>query len=122
MLYRSGTGVMEQIELAIRQADQVDAFNTVEDNPSAGQLTVANVSTSTSFTLNSGALDLSINGTDYGDLTSSGVTVDSFTVYHYPQTVGEFVRVRLALTGTLNASTTKSVVLYGGAVVRGAVN
>lgn len=121
MLYRSGTSIMEHVQLAIRQADQVDTFNTVEDNPSAGKLTVANVSTTTSFTLNGGALEMSINGTEYGDLTSNDVTVDSFTVYHYPQAVGEFVRVRLHLTGTLDGSVSKSVILYGGAVVRGSI-
>jgi type II secretory pathway pseudopilin PulG len=121
-LYRSGSSVMEQVLLAVRQADLVDTLNTVEDSASTGKLTVENVSTSTSFTLDAGSLNLAINGVDYGDLTGEVVTVNGFTVYYYPTADGrQFVRVKLDLTATLNASFSKSMTFYGGAVIRGAL-
>lgn len=121
-LYRSGSSIMEQVLLAVRQADTVDSLNTVEDSPTTGKLTVENVSTSTTFTLDAGSLKLSINGDDFGDLTSDDVTVNGFTVYYYP-TVNDhqFVRVKLSVTATLNGSLSKSATFYGGAVVRGAL-
>ncbi len=122
VLYRSGSGVMEQLLLAIRQADRVDVANTIEDDPLLGKLTVENAATTTTFALTAGALDLSINGVLYSDLTSDQVTVDGFTVYYYPLSDGrEFVRVKLDLTGTVDAGISKSITLYGGAVVRGAI-
>lgn len=121
-LYRSGSNVMEQILLAIRQADSVNVLNTIEDSPSTGKLTLNNLSTTTTFTLDSNALDLAINGVDYGDLTTDSVTVDGFTVYYYPMASGrEFVRVRLDLTATIDGTLSKSITLNGGAVVRGAI-
>jgi type II secretory pathway pseudopilin PulG len=122
ILYRSGTGVLEQVLLAIRQADQVNLVNTVEDDSLLGKLTVESAATSTTFELVAGALDLTINSIPYGDLTSEQVTVDGFTVYYYPLPGGqEFVRVKLDLTGTLDGAVSKSVSLYGGAIVRGAI-
>ena len=120
-LYRSGSNVMEQILLSIRQADQVDALNTIEDSPTNGKLSVQNTSTTTEFTFSGGALNLEINGTDYGNMVNDVVGVDDFTVYQYDLTHGEFVRVRLSMTATTSASTTKSITLYGGAVVRGSI-
>lgn len=122
VLYRSGTGAMEQILLAIRQADQVDSVNTIEDSPGNGRLTVENAATTTSFTLATGDLNLEINGEQYGDLMLDEVTVDGFTVYYYPLSNGrEFVRVRLSLTSAVTGTQSKSITLYGGAVVRGAI-
>lgn len=119
MLYRSGSSAMEQVLLAIRQSDQVDVVNTTEDSPNTGRLTVVTSATTTMFALNGNELDLTINGTDYGDLTGDSVTVDTFTVYYYPRSIGGFVRVRLSITATLDSGNSKSVTLYGGAVVRG---
>lgn len=121
MLYRSSTSVMEQILLTIRQADSVDLSNTVLDTPAAGQLTLVNKDNTTEIKLSGGALNLTINGVEYGDLTGDPVMVDGFTIYDYPVTAGEMVRVKLELTATLNATTQKSITLYGGAVVRGAI-
>lgn len=121
MLYRSGTNVMEQIMLAIRQADNVDLFNTIEDDPSVGRLTVENTSSTTSFTLSSNELELEIDGFNYGDLTNDSVVVDKFTVYYYSVADVQFVRVRLALTATIDSLTTKSETFYGGGVIRGAL-
>ena len=120
VLYRSGTSVMEQIILGARQADNVDLVNTTEDDPTNGKLTVEHGASSTSFTLNAGTLELTIDGNNLGDMTTSNVTVDDFTVYYYPLTVGEFVRVRLSLSATVG-SITKSITLYGGSTVRGAI-
>jgi type II secretory pathway pseudopilin PulG len=119
MLYRSGTNVMEQVVLAIRQADQIDLLNTIEDSPANGRLTLENTATTTSFTLDTGELSLDINGTDYGSLTGNNVTVDDFTVYYYDLTDAHFARVRLSLTATLNTGTSKSATFYGGGVIRG---
>lgn len=119
-LYRSGTNVMEQIILSIRQADQVDTINTIEDLPASGKLTVENAATTTTFEINGMDLELTIDGVNLGDMTYDSVTVDGFTVYHYPLSTGDFVRVRLELTATIG-SVTKSITLYGGASVRGSV-
>ncbi len=122
VLYRSGTGAMEQILLAVRQADQADPVDTIEDSPSNGRLTVENAAITTSFTLIAGDLNLEINGEQYGDLVMDEVIVDSFTVYYYPLSNNrEFVRVRLSLTGAVTGMQSKSITLYGGAVVRGAI-
>ena len=121
VLYRSGTNIMEQVLLAIRQAEAADLLNTIEDDPTAGRLTLENAATTTSFTFDGSVLSMSINGVDLGDVTASSVTVESFTVYHYPLSVGEFVRVRLVLTGTIENAYSKQITLYGGAKVRGAL-
>jgi len=123
MLYRSGTSVMEQVLLAIRQADRVELAGTVEDSPSAGKLTVENDTTTTVFTLAGNELQLTVDGMDYGNLLMEGVVANKFTVYYYPLSQGgEYVRVRLDLTGSIDVPASKSLTLYGGAVVRGAVN
>lgn len=117
-LYRSGSNVMEQIILAARQADEVDMVGTVEDDPDNGVLVVENGASTTAFTLNSGALELTMDGVNLGDMTVDAVTVDSFTVYHYAQAESEFVRIRLVLTATVRG-TTKSATFYGGSIIRG---
>jgi type II secretory pathway pseudopilin PulG len=120
-LYRSGTNIMEQVLLAIRQAEAVDLLNTTEDDPTAGALTLVNAATTTAFTFDGSVLAMSINGVDLGDVTTSSVTVESFTVYHYPLSIGEFVRVRLVLIGTIDGAFSKQITLYGGAKIRGAL-
>lgn len=119
-LYRSGTNAMEQILLGIRQADQVDLLNTTLETPSAGKLTVEHGASSTAIALNGGTLELTVDGEDLGSLLSDAVTVNEFTVYHDTLSQGELVRVKLRLTATVN-SLTKTITLYGGAVVRGAI-
>ena len=119
-LYRSGTNVMEQILLSIRQADEVDLLNSTFNLPATGKLTVEHSASSTAFVLNAGALDWTVDGVDLGDMTMDEVVVDGFSVYHYPLTKGEFVRVKLSLTATVG-TVTKSITLYGGAVVRGSI-
>lgn len=117
-LYRSGTNVMEQIVLGLRQADQVDLLNTTLHDPTLGRLTVESGASTTAFTRNVDALELTVDGVPLGTLLTDGVVVDGFTVYHYPVTQGELVRVKLELTATID-SVSKSITVYGGAVVRG---
>lgn len=121
MLYRSGTNVMEQVLLAVRQADTVDFFNLVEDDPNNGKLGVENTLNSTIFTYIDGRLELEIDGFNYGDLTGDDVSVDDFTVYYYSVANIQFIRVRISLTATLDALTSKSETFYGAGVIRGAI-
>ena len=121
LLYRSGTNAMEQVLLTLRQAEQVNMLSSVFETPAAGVLVLENAATTTTFSLNSGALELIVNGNNYGDMTATAVTVDSFTVYHYPLAVGELIRIQLTITGTVDGVHTKQVTLYGGAKVRGAL-
>lgn len=114
MLYRSGTSVMEQIMLALRQADSVSASGV-------GVLTVANTSVVTGVSLTAGVLELTLDGISYSSLTNDNVVVSGFTSYHYDLSPGEMVRVKLDLTATLEDSTTKSITLYGGSVIRGSI-
>lgn len=116
-LYRSGTGVMEQILLSLRQAETVDLLNTIVEDPTQGQLTVETSATTTTFTYTGSELTLTINGDAYGNLITDNVTVDVFTVYHYPIVDGEYVRVKLVLSATLDGIS-KDLILYGGAVIR----
>jgi prepilin-type N-terminal cleavage/methylation domain-containing protein len=120
ILYQSGTNSMEQIMLGIRQADEVDLTNTIVNTPASGKLAISHGTSTTIFTLNAGDLDLEIDGVDLGNLIQSDVTASEFTVYYYPLTNGDFVRVRLRLTATVG-SMTKSLTLYDGAVIRGAL-
>jgi len=121
MLYRSSTNALEQILVAVREADSVDLSNTTEDDPATGELTVENPATTTAFTLVGDEIRLNINGQNYGNLVSDAVTVNGFTVYQYSYGTGEFVRVRLELTATVDGSSSKSVTFYAGAAVRGAI-
>ena len=120
ILYKSGTNAMEQIILGIRQADQVNMLNSTFNSPSTGRLTVEHGASSTAFLLNAGTLEISIDGTNLGDVLNDNVSVSEFTVYHYPLAVGELVRVKLRLDATVG-TVTKSLTLYGGSVVRGSI-
>lgn len=119
-LYRSGTNVMEQILFAARQADAVDLVNTIEDTPSNGKLTVESAATSTAFTYTANDIELAINGVEYGAMTSDAVSVDAFTVYYYDSGESELVRVRLELSTSIDG-VSKSLMLHGGAVIRGSI-
>lgn len=119
-LYRSGTGAMEQILLALRQADNVDLANTILNSPSNGRLTVENSVGTKEFLFIVDELQFILDGDNLGDLTGTDVVVDDFTVYHYSTGDGELVRVKITLTGTID-SVSKTIKLYGGSVIRGAV-
>lgn len=117
-LYRSGTSVLEQVLVSIRQADTLDIGNTVLENPTAGELAVTNGASTTAFVLDAGNLHLFLDGEDYGRLTGDDVTVTSFTVFRHPTAIGNLVRVRLGLSATVSG-VTKDVTLYAGGVIRG---
>lgn len=119
-LYRSGTSVLEQVLVGIRQADSFDSLNSIVENSSAGALAVTNDVADTEFVLDGGSLKLFVDGVDYGSLTSESVTVSDFTVFRHQTAVGDLVRVRLGLTATING-VSKSVTLYAGGVIRGAL-
>lgn len=117
-LYRSGTQTMEQLLLVIRQGDQLNVFDTIQASPSTGRIAVANPATSTAISKLGDELLLEINGDSYGNMLPSNVAVTGFTVYHYPQAVGEFARVILELTATAG-DVTRTETFYGGSVIRG---
>lgn len=119
-LYRSGTNVLEQTVVSLRQADTFDALNSIIDDPANGRLGVTAGASTTQLVLDSGRIDLYLDGENYGDLTGDTVTVDSFTVFRYDTAIGQMVRVKVRLTATVGG-VTKSETFYGGAVIRGAL-
>jgi type II secretory pathway pseudopilin PulG len=118
-LYRTGTQVLELATLAIRQGDQFDTFASIQSSAATGRMVVANTATSTSIAKIGSDLQLTLNGVSYGSMLPPEVTVTGFTVTHYPQAVGEFVRMTLELTATVGG-VTRSETFHMGAVVRGA--
>ena len=119
-LYRSGTNIMEQVVVELRKADQFDTVNSVTANPSTGVLAIQNGSATTRFTKSGNNIVLTKSGVSYGNVNTTAVTVSSFTVYRYTTAAGTLVRVHLKLSSTIE-STTKTVDLYGGAIIRGAI-
>ena len=119
-LYRSGSSATEQILLAVRQADSVDLINTVSLSSTTGAIALQSTGTSTEIRKVGDELTLEINSTEYGNIVDAEVVVDEFTVFHYPLTIGEFVRFELVLTATIGSST-KTASFSGGGSVRGAL-
>lgn len=119
-LYRSGTNVMEQVMVGLRQADTIDLLNTTLNDPLLGELTVGHDASTTAFAISAGALELTVDGVPLENMLSSGVTAQGFTITHYPLAVGELVRVKLELTAAING-VSKSIILYDAAVIRGSL-
>lgn len=119
LLYRTSTQVLELTALSIRQGDQFDSFASIQSSPATGRLVLANAATSTSIAKVGDTLELEMNGDAFGNLLPPEVVVTGFTVTNYPQAVGEFVRVQLDLTATVD-DVVRSETFYIGAVVRGA--
>jgi type II secretory pathway pseudopilin PulG len=119
-LYRSGTNIMEQIVVELRQSDQYDSLNSIIENPDTGVLAIQNGASSTVFTKTGDDIALTKGGVSYGNLNSDNASVTAFTVYRYVTAVGTLVRVHVRLSATVD-ETTKVVDLYGGAVIRGAI-
>ena len=117
-LYRSGTNVMEQIVVELRQADQFDAVNSIIETPATGVLAIQNGATTTRFTKSGDDIVLTKNGVSYGNVNTDNVSVVGFTVYRYTTAVGTLVRVHVQLSASVD-ETTKTIDLYGGAVIRG---
>jgi prepilin-type N-terminal cleavage/methylation domain-containing protein len=118
LLYRSGSSAVEHMVAELRQANQFNAAGSVVNTSATGTLSVINDSTTTTFTKSGDELLLSINSVNYGNLVDESVEVDGFTVYRYTTTVGTLIRLKLELTATVGSST-KSMTLYGGSVIRG---
>ena len=119
-LYRSGTNIMEQVIVELRQADQFDAVNSVIGNPSTGVLAIANGAATTRFTKSGNNIVLTKSGVNYGNVNTGSVTVTGFTVYRYTTTNGTLVRVHLQLSAVVD-ETTKTLDLYGAAMIRGEI-
>lgn len=119
-LYRSGSNIMEQIVVELRQADQFDSVNSVIDTPATGVLAISNGSATTRFTKTGDDIVLTKDGVSFGSLNTDSVSVTGFTVYRYTSAAGTFVRVHVQLTSSVD-DTTKSLDLYGGAIIRGAL-
>lgn len=119
-LYRSNTNTMEQILLSLRQADIFNGTDSVLNDGANGALAINSGATTTVFARNGSDLNLSINGIEYGNLLADSVSITDFTVYEYDLARGQFIRVRLTLSATING-VTKSTTVYGGAVIRGAL-
>jgi prepilin-type N-terminal cleavage/methylation domain-containing protein len=119
-LYRSGSNIMEQIVVELRQADQFDSVNSVIETPGAGVLAILNGASSTRFTLSGNDIVLTKNGVNFGALNTDSVSVSGFTVYRYTTATGTFVRVHIVLTSSVD-DTTKTLDLYGGAIIRGVI-
>lgn len=115
-LYRSGTSILEQVQLALREGETFNASSSVLYDP-AGVLSISASGTSTTFSQVGGELLLDINSVLKGNLATDPVTVTDFTVYEYDMALGQMVRVRLGLSATIG-STTKSVTLYTGSLIR----
>ena len=118
-LYRSSTKTLEQVQLSLRQADTLDLLNAATST-SDGVLAVTGSSSDTQIAKVGDELQLSIDGVLVGDLLQDEVVATDFTVFHYPMSIGEVVRVRMGLTATVG-STTKSIQLYTGSVLRDSI-
>lgn len=121
-----------QVERALTHSAEVTLERMVRDIRAAAtaDTTVANqltlqtegAATTTVFSLSGTQVAYSINGTDYGFLTSDAIQVDNltFTAYEHIGTELETTLVRVALTlsvSTRAASSTRTY--YTSAVLRG---
>jgi type II secretory pathway pseudopilin PulG len=117
-LYRSGTNVMEQVVVELRRGDEFNVASSVLADSATGTIAINNGATTTIISRVGDELRLTINGVEYGNLLQDSVAVTGFTVYKSDTASGTFVRVKLELTATAE-SVSKSIDLYGGAVIRG---
>jgi hypothetical protein len=117
-LYRSSTNVLEQIMVELREANEFDAGSSVVNNSATGKLVLRTEGVATQFERVGGALELTINGDNKGNLLSEAVTVTDFTVYQYSTGTGTMVRVKLRLRATIDG-VVKEMTFYSGAVIRG---
>lgn len=118
-LYRSGTSVLEQVQLALRQGEVFDTLSSLTATTS-GALAITNGTSSTVLAKVGDELQLTKNGIYIGNLLADEVIVTEFVVFHYPLALGEAARVRLGLEATVG-STTKNITLHGGAVLRDSI-
>ncbi len=108
---------LERLGHEIRNAISVNtAQSTFASSP--GELTLIYGTTTANFAVSSGALILTLNGTEIGPLTSSNVIVENFTVNRYVGTTTDLIRVGLTLSGNSKAASTTRT-YYTSAVLRG---
>lgn len=117
-LYRSGTNALEQIMAELREASSYDALASVEDVAATGKLVLQNGGVTTEFAIAAGALELTVDGDNKGNLLNDTVTVTGFTVHKYDTSVGTLVRVKLDLQASVDGAV-KDFTFYDGAVIRG---
>ena len=108
---------LELMLRAIREASTVNTgLSTLGTSP--GVLALTDGATTTRFYLSSSRLTKSVNGTDVGPLTSSGVSIQNFTVNRYVGGTTEMVRISLTLHAENKvASSTRTFNI--GATLRG---
>lgn len=116
-LTHSASVSLERMVRDIRGAESVNlGLSTLDASP--GVLTLDQAGTTTSFSIVDGKLNVSVNGTSHGPLTSNSVTVESLVFNKYSNAQTDLVRVSLTLSiHSKAASSTKT--FYTSAVLRG---
>lgn len=117
-LFTAGSNVLERATTEIRTSEEVVVANSVIADPTAGAIALDDGAAETVLIFEGDAINVYVNGVLEGSLTSSAVTVEQFTVYHYPATIGETVRFKVTLTATVGSYSVTET-FYGGALVRG---
>jgi Tfp pilus assembly protein PilW len=108
---------LERIVREIRAAEGINAGLSTLD-ASMGRLALDSVSTTTVFSVSSGALQLEVNGTSLGALTSSRVTVEDVIFRRYVNSETELLRIALTLSVS-NKAASSTRTFYTSAVPRG---
>jgi len=104
LVARNATVALERMLYEVRAADAVNTgASTLGSSP--GTLVLTQGATTTSFTLNSGALKIKLNNGSYNALTSSDVSVTNVTFYRYTNSNTEMVRVLMTISATVGHST-----------------
>jgi type II secretory pathway pseudopilin PulG len=103
-LLESGSGAMDRISREIRQAKSVDVPNSTFGT-SPGVLSLSSTDSggtaeTVKFIVESGALNVYINGTLVGNLIDSNISVYSLIFRHITTTEGEGVKIELTLQDT----------------------
>lgn len=116
-LTNAATVTLERMVRDIRNADAVDiGLSTLGTSP--GVLVLEDGATVTQFSLNGGSVEVAVDGSTLGPLTSDDVTVEDLIFRRYQNATTELVRVELTLSASSRAaSTTKT--FYTSAVLRG---
>lgn len=117
-LFVAGTHTMERILAELRTGETVDLLSSEIASTTEGVLVIDDGSKITTFDWEGDEIEVFVDGVSEGSLTGSAVTVEQFTVYHYPMTLGEMVRVKLTLSSTIGDYSATST-FYGGADIRG---
>lgn len=107
---------LERMVRDIRGASSIDSAQSAFGT-SPGMLTVSTGATTTQFSVSSGNIVVSVNGSELGPLTSDDVSVENLVFTRYLGTSTEMVRVALTLHAESDAASTTRT-FYGGAVLR----